>query len=460
MFAPELYKADAHIMDAVLISGLSLLSAYLLYLSFKVNPRATEDVTHPIWNLIMIRLCQGRFDRLLPTMQFRLYISPYDPNLEDPAPDPNETRPDPKARGVITDCCILAPTIGSRDDPLASPSTFLTRVISQLSKMPIFGVAAAHLSSYLREGTVSKIMIPLLVELKRPVSRHCSDILAYALALQKTLDDARKQVYGQAHCLFSSPKYAEQSAAVIIAATGGWWTFKVIHRDAQIGRFRAQRYFKFRDQTDKDENEQEDYFDGVSTVDDETLENPGKKDLLAAANANWENRRADEQKHKALRVERQRKERRERIEKRNQRDQEPPVLDFFERAKGNIVEVDNSDSNYANVTALLNFCDSIPQSTFYDLDQLQELSRHLQKCKSLTEFELPERQPDFNVKVPGKINYRPKKHFGYHDRSNLDEWIGPLLVGSEASDRCLELIQEALASSFFHDGGANSFGSK
>ncbi|KAF5379634.1 hypothetical protein D9757_009204 [Collybiopsis confluens] len=209
--------------------------AIAFMLSMRFNPRRTDDTSHALWVLVLHDLCGRHFGRLVPTPQYRIYWSVRD-SLHFQDQDPDVTMPDSEILEVIPDFAILL------FRGVLSSTTVRKTFMEVLSKFR----PTSYFHNNLR---VTACFIPLLVELKRPVSRHCSDIDQFMDGLSKLMGNARMQVQSQvympssssvnhnsdtystkAECLFSTPKFYRQSEVIVIAAVGDWWCFRVSKR--------------------------------------------------------------------------------------------------------------------------------------------------------------------------------------------------------------------------------------
>ncbi|KAF8996608.1 hypothetical protein BDQ17DRAFT_1411686 [Cyathus striatus] len=204
------------------MDNLRLLYALTALNSYFYNPRRTEDFTHPLWAEIMAHLCRAS-PSLLPTPQFRLYVSPRDFDLPTDANFSFSTQSDSEAKGVITDFCVLIPNLTHAEG--GTPNVLDVENVRQ------------HIKD-LNEGDipfpkflVKNMFVGALVELKCPLSRHFPNVKAYARRKGIVLHAAKIQVTAQAQCLFSSSKYASQKYVMLIAAVGEWWTMKVAKRE-------------------------------------------------------------------------------------------------------------------------------------------------------------------------------------------------------------------------------------
>ncbi|KAJ3792073.1 hypothetical protein GGU11DRAFT_803610, partial [Lentinula aff. detonsa] len=169
-----------------------ILFSLAFILSFRFNHRRTEDSTHPLWSLILYKLCGTNLGRLLPTPQFQLYISPK-------ISDPNKTLSGAVLE-VIPDFCILLYSA----QPV-KPQMFLAQILQQI------------MTSFLPSPhtvRISSLSIPLLVELK-----------------------------SQALCLFSISSYHRQRKVIIIAGVGEWWSFRQVSRSDFKGKIFQDRQY-------------------------------------------------------------------------------------------------------------------------------------------------------------------------------------------------------------------------
>ncbi|KAJ3805091.1 hypothetical protein F5876DRAFT_52423 [Lentinula aff. lateritia] len=199
--------------NILLLTGIAFAISFIL--SVKFNRRRTEDSTHPVWSLILIQLCGSNLGCLQPVPQYRLYFSAI--NFTDL--DPNETISGSDVE-VIPDFCILL-----HRAVLVQKGVF---------KSLLSAIQPTHLPS--RAIKITSIFIPLLVELKRPVSRNCNNIDELMSGLGTMMKSAQSQAEGQAHCLFSIPNYHRQTHVVLIAAVGEWWSFRFVPRSRFGGR--------------------------------------------------------------------------------------------------------------------------------------------------------------------------------------------------------------------------------
>ncbi|KAJ3766398.1 hypothetical protein FB446DRAFT_825364 [Lentinula raphanica] len=213
---PTQAQLDQSLQRAILIS-----QAYPD--SVLLNPRRTEDTTHPLWSAILYFTCLPRIDRCYVVPQKRIsLVAP----LSDADPNKTVTL---KAGGieVISDFTVMSFVILPKD-----ARTILDWQTTSFILPPS------------RSITVIKTYSPIFVELKRPISRNCRDIHQFMSQLTRSIDRAQQQVREQVYCYFCVPQSFIQSKAAALAATHGWWCFCHDQR-AQIDpkySFNAERY--------------------------------------------------------------------------------------------------------------------------------------------------------------------------------------------------------------------------
>ncbi|KAF9060203.1 hypothetical protein BDP27DRAFT_1430356 [Rhodocollybia butyracea] len=239
-----------------------------LIASIRFNRRRTEDSTHPTWTLIVIRLCGKHLGRLQPTPQYRLYYSAAD--LASTT-DPNRTLSGADVE-VIPDFCILLQRAAV---VLSAAQQSMSALLSTITSLNLCYHAIHITASFL----------PLLLELKRPVSRHPVDIEEFMDDLSTFMQHARQQVLAQAHCLFSIPVYRRQTHVVAVAAVGEWWCFQVLHRSSfsHQGAFDRERYMELQDRDEHtwtSVNREEDIIDLVHPADTDQMKEVLQKESL------------------------------------------------------------------------------------------------------------------------------------------------------------------------------------
>ena len=203
-----------------------LLLALAFVHSSRFNTRRTENSGYGLWSIVFLGLIRDHLDLFIPCPQFGLYLSPKEKEFYDSLGDEDntgnislDTIPDNKARGVYVDLSILLPRAVYSD----GPSTVWQNLQSFLSRV-------SHISTTHREVRIESLDVSLLLELKRPPSRHLGSVLSLLRQVIKSLRNGQQQAMQQAHCLFSSPKYAKQKSVMLIAAAGEWWTFYQLSR--------------------------------------------------------------------------------------------------------------------------------------------------------------------------------------------------------------------------------------
>ncbi|KAJ3745029.1 hypothetical protein DFH05DRAFT_1382705, partial [Lentinula detonsa] len=253
-----------------------ILFSLAFILSFRFNRRRTEDSTHPLWSLILYKLCGTNLGRLLPTPQFRLYISPK-------ISDPNKTLSG-AALEVIPDFCILLYSA----QPV-KPQTFLAQILQQITTSFLPSPHTVRISS---------LSIPLLVELKRPISRNCVDLKELMSQLTSSMLNARRQVMAQALCLFSISSYHRQDKVILIAGVGEWWSFRQVSRSDFKGKIFQDRQYsellQVKENEKEDTNEDITHLMGSSrTGDMETYEAQTKEETLDETRVRHRRERAE-----------------------------------------------------------------------------------------------------------------------------------------------------------------------
>ncbi|KAG9219879.1 hypothetical protein CCMSSC00406_0009626 [Pleurotus cornucopiae] len=186
-------------------------------LSMLFNVRRTEDSSYGLWSALLLQLCGNRLDIFVLCPQYRLYVPRHPNNQPADADTSMITTSDGQARGVIVDHSLILPEI----QPVHWGNLFkyLTHLFQ--SPQPSF--------SEFDVRTINAT-VPVIVEQKRPPSRHPKDILSYYEQLGKLLRAAADQATDQAVCLFSMLNYGHQQEVILIAATGAWWQFRLSRR--------------------------------------------------------------------------------------------------------------------------------------------------------------------------------------------------------------------------------------
>ncbi len=130
------------------------------------------------------------------------------------ADDSFVTMPDSEARGVYIDLALISPVLTLIEDNSSSRSTTLHDFFQVLSPFYLPHPNRVWMTEY--------TLVPLLIELKPPPTRHPKDILSFL-----------KQ------CLMCSPKFALQNEVILIAVAGDWWMCRTFTRDeaADMGTY-------------------------------------------------------------------------------------------------------------------------------------------------------------------------------------------------------------------------------
>ncbi|KAJ3906248.1 hypothetical protein F5879DRAFT_798026 [Lentinula edodes] len=248
-------------MNILLDIGICLSLAFVA--SVRFNRRRTEDSTHATWSLIMVQLCGVQLGRLQPIPQYRLYYAEAD--LLNFNQDPDKTVPGCDVEVIPDYCILLHRAVFMPDIRLRTDKTFrnLLSSISPLN-LPYHSIR------------ISTSFIPVLVELKRPVSRNCVDIQQFMSELVVFMQNAQEQVEHQALCLFSMPNFYRQSYVVAIAAVGEWWCLRVFRRSDFKKVFNKEDYL---DKVESREQREAGIKEG-RTTDSEDLVQPNQIDEM------------------------------------------------------------------------------------------------------------------------------------------------------------------------------------
>ncbi|KAF4566145.1 hypothetical protein EYR36_011560 [Pleurotus pulmonarius] len=236
--------------------------------------------------------------------------------------------------------------------------------------------------------------VPIIVEQKRPPSRHPRDILAYYTQVQDLLKKASKQASDQGHCLFSMPRFGHQEQVMLIAASGVWWRF-CLKRRADVAD-RIFNFTRFRETHLSRADEDDDAVDDESDL----LTTPAEAE--ESATKREEARRQERQKSGS-------DAREERMRRRDQLREE-----IWKRG-------DAKDR-------LKKFVGLIGKGP-YTLEELDECSRLVEESQG-------------NVPVPFSNQFDGELQIG---DPRLIEWSGPMRLGTPVSDKYMAFIKNILA---------------
>ena len=265
----------------------------VLVYSTLYNPRRTEDSSYSRWSVILAELYGGHREIFIPCPQYGLYVSPTERFRPSDLDDSFMTTADRHARGVYVDLVVLLPRVARSNSLTQSFPVFLHQL--SITNLPF------------RLGRMFTVDVSILVELKRPPTRHPKDILSYLKDVERLLAAASSQCRQQAQCLFSSLKYSHQDQVCMIAAAGEWWCFRMLSRTAisRTPAFSLQQYIRSLDDWSIDEEYE---------IDEEEFVQPAEVPKVAILHAN---QRREEEMRKLKEKDRQTKERQERVERRN-----------------------------------------------------------------------------------------------------------------------------------------------
>jgi hypothetical protein len=207
-------SGDPYTIVYLTASGI-LLALAALYSNF--NLRLTEDCSYSLWNLIVISICGEHLGRLQPTPQLRVWATEIALGRE--ANDPNSSSSTNHLRAediveVIPDFVIIFQKIGSLPPDHTSVESFLQSI--RFGQFPCW-------TSF----RLTKTYMPLIVELKRPITRHASTIKQYGFGLMRYMKLAQEQAELQSDCLALSQMYELLPSVILIAASGDYWSARI-----------------------------------------------------------------------------------------------------------------------------------------------------------------------------------------------------------------------------------------
>ena len=171
-------------------------------------------------------------DLFMPCPQFGLNISPRENEIYAALGDDYNvgdiSRDTIQGRGILVDLSLLLPR-----------AVYFKNVSTTWENLGFLLHSLFHISITHCEVQIESLDISLLLELKRPPPRHLGSVLSLFIKARTLLRNAQPQAKQQAHCLFSSPKYAKQNPVMLIAAAGEWWIFLEWSRQdfQQLGAF-------------------------------------------------------------------------------------------------------------------------------------------------------------------------------------------------------------------------------
>ncbi|KAF9497002.1 hypothetical protein BDN71DRAFT_658434 [Pleurotus eryngii] len=210
-------------------------TAVLLPLSFLLstifNARRLEDSSYALWSALLLQLCDTKLDVFIICPQYALYVSPKAKFRPDDSFSSTLTAADNQAKGVVVDNCLIIPEIRLTRPSVGSLTEYLAS---------FFTTRPSFLEIDVRTTNAT---VPIIVEQKRPPSRHPLSIYTYYRQIQNLLEKARSQAWDQGACLFSMPKFARQNRVMLIGASGAWWRFCLVSRpDTKRMVFDIDRY--------------------------------------------------------------------------------------------------------------------------------------------------------------------------------------------------------------------------
>ncbi|KAF9497007.1 hypothetical protein BDN71DRAFT_1445382 [Pleurotus eryngii] len=126
------------------------------------------------------------------------------------------TEADNQAKGVVVDNCLIVPEIRLKQ-PSVRKGHSLTEYLASF-RSPFLDVDVHTTNATVR----------IIVEQKRPPTRHPRNIYIYYRQIESLLDKATSQAEEQGACLFSMPKFARQDCVMLVGASGAWWRFCLI----------------------------------------------------------------------------------------------------------------------------------------------------------------------------------------------------------------------------------------
>lgn len=365
----------------------------LLPLSFLLstifNIRRLEDSSYALWSALLLQLCDTRLDIFIICPQYALYVSPKAKFRPNESFSSTLTEADDQAKGVVVDNCLIIPEIRLARLPVGTENPSLTEYLASF-----FITQPSFLEVNVRTTNAT---VPIIVEQKRPPSRHPLNIYAYYRQIQNSLEKARSQAWDQGTCLFSMPKFARQNRVMLIGASGAWWRFCLVPRpETEKMVFNIERYKDNHGEAAEDDEDDDD-----EEGDEEEGEEGGSRfDMPTSPNQ-----------AKEVQIKYEKKSDKERTERRERR----------ERIRDESWESSNTKKRLGQ------FIDSVGEGPY--------TMAELDKCSEL---------------VLGTSNLPPTPFCHQFDDDlqaddvRLAEWTKPMLLGTPISDKYMTFIKELL----------------
>ncbi|PPR08149.1 hypothetical protein CVT24_012450 [Panaeolus cyanescens] len=256
--------------QTVIVHPLTVVTLCLVFFSFEYNRRRTEDSIHVLWNKVLYDLCpKSRGWYFFPAPQVRVYASLLDtaaacrttsstnleplPSISTAGQQQTEeiiTMPGKVGKEVILDFCLLFPIPEGRRRSSNITDRFCKYVFGWdvTSYKNADQKQKTNALDIIKDLKLKQMTIPLIAELKKPISRHPPDIMAYCEYLSNHIDKAQHQLLEQARCIFSLSRFRSQKEIMLIAASGEWWTFRLATRT----QYPFSKIFSLNEYNDKD----------------------------------------------------------------------------------------------------------------------------------------------------------------------------------------------------------------
>lgn len=356
--------------------------------SMVFNSRRLEALGYSLSVLFLQVLIADYEDIFFICPQFPIYISP----LDQENTDPDDTIPDPGARGVYVDTALLLArcTRPETNPPVSIASTFAT------------AFRDSHYNP-LGDIDITSLEVPILEERKKAPTRHPKDLEEHVESIRSSLASAQKQVVMQARVLFASHKFLGQDMVVLLATAGQYYRIAVVHRDHPVNRVVPVKY-------DLDK-----FF---KSADADLVMNVTDIEPLFSAAALQKKKLELEKAHGKEEKMRQDKARDERAAARHARELGLPSLPIPQRDQSRFV-----------LSAFEPYTDGMIE-TYHGFIGNRSRYRH-------TSFFEPEPLPNLKLSSLGKLR-DPMRDQGV-------VFTGVIRVGTSASDKYIELIRDYLA---------------